>query len=69
MGLVSILASIAGAVVIALAAWMVLEQILFRALPMLERVLPDDICGPDGWFCDTHRKTGIFDLPMKRRQG
>ncbi|MCV2881509.1 hypothetical protein [Actibacterium sp. XHP0104] len=54
---------------IALLVWIVTEQILFLILPRLERLLPDDIVGPDGWFSDTANKTGIFDFPLRRRQG
>ncbi|MGJ8605131.1 MAG: hypothetical protein ACSHXH_13485 [Marivita sp.] len=54
---------------LALAAWLLLEPVLFRVLPRLERVLPSDVIGPDGWFADTSNQSGIFDLPLKRRQG
>lgn len=54
---------------IALVAWLALEPVLFRLLPRLERLLPSDIIGPDGWFADTTNQSGIFDLPLKRRRG
>ncbi|MBO6883026.1 MAG: hypothetical protein JJ869_05520 [Marivita sp.] len=50
-------------------AWLALESVLFRILPRLERLLPSDLIGPDGWLADTSNQSGIFDLPLKRRRG
>ena len=52
-----------------LVAWLVLEPVLFRLLPRLERLVPSDVIGPDGWFSDPANKSGIFDLPLKSRRG
>jgi hypothetical protein len=52
-----------------LVAWLALEPVLFRILPRLERLLPSDLIGPDGWLADTSNQSGIFDLPLKRRRG
>lgn len=54
---------------IALLVWLALEPLLFRLLPRLERLVPSDLIGPDGWLADTSNKSGIFDLPLKRRRG
>lgn len=54
---------------IALVVWLALEPVLFRILPRLERLVPSDLIGPDGWFSDPANKSGIFDLPLKRRRG
>ena len=54
---------------IGLVAWLALESVLFRLLPRLERLVPSDLIGPDGWFCDPTTERGIFDLPLKRRRG
>jgi hypothetical protein len=54
---------------IALVVWLVIESVLFRLLPRLERLVPSDLIGPDGWFSDPTNKSGIFDLPLKRRRG
>ena len=58
-----------GAMVIgaALLGWMMIEPILSRILPKLERVLPSDLVGPGGWLADTTGQNGIFDLPMRRK--
>lgn len=53
---------------IALVVWLALESVLFRLLPRLERLFPNDLIGPDGWFSDPANKSGIFDLPLKRRR-
>jgi hypothetical protein len=52
---------------IGLLAWLAVEPVLIRLLPRLERLLPSDLIGPDGWFSDPAKKSGIFDLPLKRR--
>jgi hypothetical protein len=54
---------------LALVAWLALEPVLVRLLPRLERLVPSDLIGPDGWFCDPANKSGIFDLPLNRRRG
>jgi hypothetical protein len=51
----------------AILIWLMIEMLLCRVLPRLEPYLPDDICGPGGWFSDTANQSGIFDRP--RRQG
>lgn len=53
----------------ALVVWLALEPVLFRLLPRLERLVPSDVIGPDGWFSDPTNQSGIFDLPLKRRRG
>ncbi len=50
-----------------LLGWIVIEPILSRILPRLERVLPSDLVGPGGWLADTTGQNGIFDLPMRRK--
>ncbi len=30
--------------------------------PLLVWLLPDEICGPDGWYIDTRNRTGILDF-------
>ncbi|MDR9427715.1 MAG: hypothetical protein RI538_04855 [Salibaculum sp.] len=51
---------------VALLAWLALEWVMFRLLPRMEAWLPDDICGPGGWFYDTEHRSGIFDRPPRR---
>jgi len=51
----------------AILIWLMIEMLLCRVLPRLEPYLPDDICGPGGWFSDTANQSGIFDRP--RSQG
>jgi len=51
---------------LAVLAWMAMDWAIFRLLPRLEAWLPDDICGPGGWFCDTRDRSGIFDRPPRR---
>ena len=53
----------------ALLGWIMIESILSRILPRLERVLPSDVVGPGGWLADTTGHSGIFDLPMRRKGG
>jgi len=48
---------------------LILEPVLFRLLPRLERLVPRDLIGPNGWLADTSNQSGIFDLPLKRRRG
>ena len=52
-----------------LLAWLLVEPLIRRLLPRLERFLPDDIIGPDAWLADTANQAGIFDLPLKQRKG
>jgi len=52
-----------------LLGWLILEPVLFRLLPRLERLVPRDLIGPNGWLADTSNQSGIFDLPLKRRRG
>lgn len=30
---------------------------------LMIRFLPEDFSGPDGWYFDSKRRKGIFDLP------
>lgn len=50
---------------VAALVWVLIEMLLCRVLPKLEPYLPDDICGPGGWFTDTANQSGIFDRPPR----
>lgn len=67
--MVTLLMNVLGWVGIAFVAWLALEPALFRLLPRLDRLMPNDLIGPDGWFSDPSNKSGIFDLPLHRRRG
>jgi hypothetical protein len=43
-----------------------LEFVLRSVLRAGTRILPDDICGPDGWLVDTTDRCGVFDRPSRR---
>lgn len=43
-----------------------LEYVLRTVLRAGTRILPNDICGPDGWLVDTTRRCGVFDRPSRR---
>lgn len=55
--LLLILAGGAGALLL----WLVLEPVFVQIARRLERILPDDIIGPDAWYIDTSGRRGIFD--------
>jgi hypothetical protein len=48
-------------VLIALVGLAVFERLVAWVLPYLVPVLPNDYCGPDGWFMDTKAQSGVFD--------
>ena len=48
-------------VLIALVGLAVFERLVAWVLPYLVPVLPNDYCGPDGWFMHTKAQSGVFD--------
>lgn len=48
-------------VLVAGAGCFVAEKVIVSATALFAPLLPDDICGPDGWLMDTQRGAGIFD--------
>ena len=43
-----------------------LHALLFALRPVLVRLLPDDLCGPDGMYIDTTHGRGILDFDRAR---
>lgn len=43
----------------------VLEKILRDGAHLFASILPNDVCGPDGWLVDTTRRCGIFDRHIR----
>ena len=48
-------------VIAAIAAFIVLERLIGVGMRWGAPLLPDDICGPDGWLVDTKARKGVFD--------
>lgn len=48
--------------------WVVLDFLAPRLLSLMAWLLPDDICGPGGWYVDTADKQGIFDRQSGRNR-
>ncbi|MEM1301280.1 MAG: hypothetical protein AAGH17_01760 [Pseudomonadota bacterium] len=45
----------------ALAGLFVFDRALSAALSWLAPLLPNDMCGPDGWLIDQKNRSGVFD--------
>lgn len=43
------------------AATLMLERLICWIVRLAAPILPNDVCGPEGWLIDTDRQCGVFD--------
>ena len=44
-----------------IAGLLMLDRVMPTILKALRPVLPNDVCGPDGWLVDLENGRGVFD--------
>jgi hypothetical protein len=62
----TIISALAATVAALLLATGALHALLFALRPVLVRLMPDDLCGPDGMYIDTAHGRGILDFDWAR---